>query len=685
MGSGASSLQKQEAAKSEQLRVELTQLRNDYNAVLKTRVELENKVISLDKQLVETTTENAKIKEMARQPTPQPIETPKATGDEAKDKVLSDLTNTGNEYTGPLPMGGLYDDLTDEAVLEEFRRSKVPSNQTLQASYPCAVVMGVPMVSRLFITEDTLAFRAVAFGVVLTRIIPMKLAHGVVCTDNSLSLTLVNRNLHLSFYFAHEGEAAYVNQAIVKAQVRPAGDTLSDSGHTSSSLTVADMEMIMRGAKVSCYKKNEVVLQEGKSYQNLFQVLQGSLAAQLGKGDEVTVLSVMQEGDVFGEMSFLEGGSASASVVAAEEDCMVCHVEKSHLDRVAEVHPEFSAHLFKFLAITLAKRVVNLSKLAPSININKEAAKRSLRRRVSVTAGPEGETSKEPIVTSVQYSIFSEVGASPSDPFKQNQDNYCVYETIIAGEKVSFFGVFDGHGEFGHDVSRMVRELIPKNIFTDDFEKDPDGCIMRGFLKTNEAVENCGMDVRMSGTTAVTIIKWGKNIISANVGDSRAIMGRRDGTGPHGRHRPIELTLDQKPELEEELQRIFNSGGQVTCFVDDHGNPDGPCRVFIAGEAYPGLAMSRSIGDTLGKQCGVIAEPVIRRTEITDQDKYLVLASDGVWEFLSNQEVTNIVGGMTNPEGACRKLVFDAKQEWDKRSIQEGGYRDDVTALVVFL
>jgi len=53
----------------------------------------------------------------------------------------------------------------------------------------------------------------------------------------------------------------------------------------------------------------------------------------------------------------------------------------------------------------------------------------------------------------------------------------------------------------------------------------------------------------------------------------------------------------------------------------------------------PGLAMSRSMGDGMGRECGVIGDPDIMEHTLTNEDKMIVIASDGVWEFISNYEV----------------------------------------------
>jgi serine/threonine protein phosphatase PrpC len=81
----------------------------------------------------------------------------------------------------------------------------------------------------------------------------------------------------------------------------------------------------------------------------------------------------------------------------------------------------------------------------------------------------------------------------------------------------------------------------------------------------------------------------------------------------------------------------------VLQMVDELGNPVGPFRVWKENEACPGLAMSRSIGDMIGAEVGVISTPICTSHELRSCDKFLVIASDGVWDVMENEEVVQFV------------------------------------------
>ena len=90
--------------------------------------------------------------------------------------------------------------------------------------------------------------------------------------------------------------------------------------------------------------------------------------------------------------------------------------------------------------------------------------------------------------------------------------------------------------------------------------------------------------------------------------------------------------------MNHETQRIIDYGGRVEQFKDMYGNCLGPLRVWIKNENIPGLAMTRSFGDKVAESVGVISVPDVKEHWLDQNDKIIILASDGVWEFISNEE-----------------------------------------------
>lgn len=109
---------------------------------------------------------------------------------------------------------------------------------------------------------------------------------------------------------------------------------------------------------------------------------------------------------------------------------------------------------------------------------------------------------------------------------------------------------------------------------------------------------------------------------------------------------------------------------QVTnVIILENGVKSGPHRVWLRNENFPGLAMSRSIGDFVAGSVGCICEPEVTEFEITSESKYIVIASDGVWEFLSNKRVMEIVQPyykLNDPNSAAEKLIEESTKCWKK-------------------
>ena len=181
-------------------------------------------------------------------------------------------------------------------------------------------------------------------------------------------------------------------------------------------------------------------------------------------------------------------------------------------------------------------------------------------------------------------------------------------------------------------------------------------------------------------STSCVLYFRGEELWVACSGDSRAIMGRRS----DGKVSAVELSIDHKPDLPDERRRIERAGGVISA-AGPNGLP--PSRVWVNGRV--GLAMSRSIGDGEAKGHGVIPDPEFKQLTLSpapnlaaDGDAFVVVASDGIWEFVSSQQACDVIDGHTSARAACEALVKLAEQRWKE---EEGSYRDDITCIVAFL
>ena len=291
-----------------------------------------------------------------------------------------------------------------------------------------------------------------------------------------------------------------------------------------------------------------------------------------------------------------------------------------------------------------------------------------------------------------------------------NQDSMTVWEDYTGDQGMIFCGVFDGHGPLGHKVSQFIRDNLPiklsaaikmaqqkANKFYDANEADTDnnddayndnnrrnnislasweGCFLKSFNEMDEHLaQEVNTDSYCSGCTAVTLIKQGDHLIVGNLGDSRAILCTSD----RDQLIPVQLTVDLKPDIPSEASRIFNCEGRVFAAEEE---PD-VYRVWMPDDDCPGLAMSRAFGDFCLKDYGLIAAPDVFYRKITKQDQFVVLATDGIWDVLTNNEVISIVASAPRKSTAAKLLVKRAVRAWKYK--YPGSKVDDCAAICLFL
>ena len=297
----------------------------------------------------------------------------------------------------------------------------------------------------------------------------------------------------------------------------------------------------------------------------------------------------------------------------------------------------------------------------------------------------------------ISWSGKSKAGKDRNRNIKINQDAFRVCENINNIKNFNIYILCDGHGKDGHYVSKYITENIISMISSNSnrfFNKNIEE-IYNSMIKNNyqlikdifSQIDIClslqkDFDTEKSGCTCILIMQIGSKIICANIGDSRAILVYSNSLNLFST-KIFPLSIDSKPDLPSEKNRIMNCGGEVHRNINNKGKYVGPMRVFAKGKDYPGLAMSRSFGDFQSKEYGVISEPTFVEYCLDENCKYIVICSDGVWDFLDNENVVKIGNKYylnNNPEGFCSELLEKASYWWQKEDI----VIDDITALIVF-
>lgn len=303
-------------------------------------------------------------------------------------------------------------------------------------------------------------------------------------------------------------------------------------------------------------------------------------------------------------------------------------------------------------------------------------------------------------------------GLKPEAP---NQDSFLILK--VEGH-FSVYGVFDGHGRKGHDVSNFVKDQLPKILVAQvDIESDTPNALRSTFKMVQHLIEQATdmkkLDAERSGTTATVVVHHHQKhiLFVAHVGDSRSVLGKKSlCDGGEAVWRSLDLTVDHKPEDPKELEIIRKGGGEVR--FDGHFNH----RVYAKGKRYPGLNMSRSMGDLKGYyDAGISPVPdvarrrvpapsaskvppepeppdVVERRDSVDgdgmpplKDQFLLVCSDGVWGVVSSDEAVQLVSAFDVAD-AMQAADALAQMAWDRWIETMGGsVVDDITVLLVHL
>ncbi|CAH9126413.1 unnamed protein product [Cuscuta epithymum] len=234
------------------------------------------------------------------------------------------------------------------------------------------------------------------------------------------------------------------------------------------------------------------------------------------------------------------------------------------------------------------------------------------------------------------------------------------YSAIVDHQdsKQVFFAIFDGHG--GAAAAEFSARNMGRNIMnevsaqSEELEK----AVKEGYLTTDD--EFLKQNIR-GGASCVTALIHENKLIVSNAGDCRAVISR-GGVAEA-------LTVDHRPSRESEKERVEALGGYVDCLR-------GVWRI------QGSLAVSRGIGDSELKRW-VIADPETTTTILSDPElEFLILASDGVWDKVSNQEAVDAVRSVCigvdnpNPLSACKEIV--------NMALTRGSF-DDISAMVIHL
>ncbi|DBA85833.1 TPA: hypothetical protein ACH3X1_005382 [Trebouxia sp. C0004] len=299
---------------------------------------------------------------------------------------------------------------------------------------------------------------------------------------------------------------------------------------------------------------------------------------------------------------------------------------------------------------THAPQTSDRQKAAPSINSQDVHAQHDDGYRPQLTAG-----------------VFATAGLRGDD---RMEDRHVIREDLEAQAGCHLLAVFDGHrgpqaAQYAaHHISQVLQHQLatgaPAQALTNSFVSLDGSFRQKQEHEWREKVRRMGAGAAgkqaWPGCTALAVLLHHNTMLVANAGDCRAVLCRKG--------KAMALSRDQTADVEDERHRVEAAGASVQWRVDS----------WRIGDA--GIQVTRSIGDADLKPA-LTAQPEVAQHRLTAEDEFVMVASDGLWDKLSNEEAVGLVHDtVKQPTMAAQRLVTEALSR---------GSGDNITVIVAFL
>jgi len=232
------------------------------------------------------------------------------------------------------------------------------------------------------------------------------------------------------------------------------------------------------------------------------------------------------------------------------------------------------------------------------------------------------------------------------------EDEHVVCDNFGDVQSRGYFAVYDGHG--GRGAVDFAAINVHKNLLTElNNSSPPEAALKAAYLTTDKQIGEGKVGAGTTAVSALLDINRDTNercLYIANVGDARAVLGRKEGA--------VRLSHDHKGSDPAENKRITDAGGFV-----------------LLNRVNGVLAVTRSLGDTAMKDV-VTGEPFQTKTILLPDDKLLILACDGLWDVTSDQEAIDLIKDETNAKQMSDKLLSHALKR---------GSTDNISVMVIIL
>lgn len=278
----------------------------------------------------------------------------------------------------------------------------------------------------------------------------------------------------------------------------------------------------------------------------------------------------------------------------------------------------------------------------------------------------------------------SRVGSIKGKPKLHNEDSVMIQPNLQKIRGQYLFAISDGHGTNGHTISEFIKDHYPNTLQTllpvEPRLDQIDSALTLSTEKIEESLKSTSIDRMFSGATLISVLICGNILVCSSLGDCKSYiynLNQKWSSVPlHCLH-----TLKNKKERE----RMINNNARIAVEVIEETNEViSTEKAYMGSDDTPGLEITRSIGDKIGKYIGMSPSPENKVYQLTPGDKFIVIGSTGFWNVICETDALCIVRNSWEEgkiENACEDLIGEADRRWKK----SGKDRDDVSVIIVFL
>ena len=289
----------------------------------------------------------------------------------------------------------------------------------------------------------------------------------------------------------------------------------------------------------------------------------------------------------------------------------------------------------------------------------------------------------------------SRIGCIGGKPKIQNQDALIIKPNLQNIKGQYLFGVCSGHGAQGHLILEYFKEnfikklecFLPTEPKIDQIPK----ALISATEEISASLSDATIDIVFSGCTALNIIISGNTCVCANLGDCSAVIGREGDIWQE-----IKLSNDHNLQNKKERERMITNNARIAfdkvVYEDDDDDEEERTKkqqrriekIYMGEQTVPGLEITRSIGDKIGKFIGMISIPEIKCFVLSPVDKFIIIGTRGLWKYRTGLEAICIVRHSWE-SNLIEKSYEDLISEADRRWRANEADKSDITAIVIYL